>query len=81
MTRSPCGRSAPDRCSRAPASSNAMEPDTSVILDGLVLAGAPLVIEESADARPRTRSSATARSSPADTASRTAARARLVSPA
>ena len=32
----------------------AMEPDTTVILDGLVLAGAPLVIEESADARPRT---------------------------
>lgn len=32
----------------------AMEPDTTVVLDGLVLAGAPLVIEESADARPRT---------------------------
>ena len=32
----------------------AMEPDTTVILDGLVLAGAPLVLEESADARPRT---------------------------
>lgn len=32
----------------------AMEPDTTVILDGLALAGAPLVIEESADARPRT---------------------------
>ena len=31
-----------------------MEPDTTVILDGLLLAGAPLVIEEAADARPRT---------------------------
>jgi hypothetical protein len=32
----------------------AMEPDTTVVLDGLVLAGAPLVLEESADTRPRT---------------------------
>ena len=32
----------------------ALEPDTTVVLDGLVLAGAPLVLEESADARPRT---------------------------
>jgi hypothetical protein len=31
-----------------------MQPDATVIIDGLVLAGAPLVIEESADARPRT---------------------------
>jgi hypothetical protein len=30
-----------------------MEPDTTVVLDGIVLAGAPLVIEEAADARPR----------------------------
>jgi hypothetical protein len=32
----------------------AMEPDTTVVVNGLMLAGAPLVIEESADARPRT---------------------------
>ena len=32
----------------------AMDPDTSVVLNGLVLAGAPLVLEEAADARPRT---------------------------
>ncbi|HEV3408449.1 MAG TPA: hypothetical protein VG079_07175 [Gaiellaceae bacterium] len=32
----------------------ALDPDTTVVLDGLVLAGAPLVLEESADARPRT---------------------------
>ena len=32
----------------------AMDPDTTVVIDGLVLAGAPLVIEEAADARPRT---------------------------
>jgi hypothetical protein len=32
----------------------AMQPDTTVVLDGVVLAGAPLVIEESADTRPRT---------------------------
>ena len=31
----------------------AMDPDTTVVLSGLVLAGAPLVIEESADAEPR----------------------------
>jgi hypothetical protein len=31
----------------------AMEPDTTIVLNGLVLAGAPLVIEESADAEPR----------------------------
>ena len=31
-----------------------MDPDTTVVLNGLVLAGAPLVIEESADAEPRT---------------------------
>ena len=30
-----------------------MEPDTTVVIDGLVLEGAPLVIEESADAAPR----------------------------
>ena len=30
-----------------------MEPDTTVVLDGLVLAGAPLVIDEVGDARPR----------------------------
>ena len=59
----------------------AMEPDTSVILDGLVLAGAPLVIEESADARPRTLILRHCTLVPGRTASRTAARARLVSPA
>ncbi len=32
----------------------AMDPDTTVVLDGLLLAGAPLVLEEAADARPRT---------------------------
>ncbi|MEO5577194.1 MAG: hypothetical protein ABIR67_15185 [Gaiellaceae bacterium] len=32
----------------------AMEPDTTVVLNGLLLAGAPLVLEEAADARPRT---------------------------
>lgn len=32
----------------------AMEPDTTVVVEGLVLAGAPLVIDEAADARPRT---------------------------
>ncbi|HEY7875672.1 MAG TPA: hypothetical protein VIG64_11190, partial [Actinomycetota bacterium] len=32
----------------------AMDADTHVVLDGLMLAGAPLVIEESPDARPRT---------------------------
>jgi hypothetical protein len=32
----------------------ALEPETTVVLNGLVLAGAPLVIEESADTRPRT---------------------------
>jgi hypothetical protein len=31
----------------------AMDPDTTVVLNGLLLAGAPLVIEESADAEPR----------------------------
>jgi hypothetical protein len=32
----------------------AMDPGTTIVLDGVVLAGAPLVIEESADTRPRT---------------------------
>ena len=32
----------------------AMQPDTTVVLDGVVVAGGPLVIEESADTRPRT---------------------------
>src|SRR5262249_5701354 len=32
----------------------AMEPDTTIVLSGLVLAGALIVIEESADTRPRT---------------------------
>lgn len=31
----------------------AMDPDTTIVLNGLVLAGAPLVIEEAADAEPR----------------------------
>jgi len=31
----------------------AMDPDTTIVLNGLLLAGAPLVIEESADAEPR----------------------------
>jgi hypothetical protein len=31
----------------------AMDPDTTVVLNGLMLAGAPLVIEEAADAEPR----------------------------
>jgi hypothetical protein len=32
----------------------AMDPDTTIVLNGLMLAGAPLVIEESADTAPRT---------------------------
>jgi hypothetical protein len=32
----------------------AMDPDTTLVLDGLLLAGAPLVIEQAADTRPRT---------------------------
>jgi hypothetical protein len=32
----------------------AMDPDTTIVLNGLLLAGAPLVIEEADDARPRT---------------------------
>jgi hypothetical protein len=32
----------------------AMDPDTTIVLDGLLLTGAPLVIEQAADAEPRT---------------------------
>jgi hypothetical protein len=39
--------------SRADQVKLAMDPDTTIVLDGLVLAGAPLVIEESADAETR----------------------------
>ena len=45
---------APARCWRAASSSKlAMDADTTIVLDGLVLAGAPLVIEESADTEAR----------------------------
>jgi hypothetical protein len=40
--------------SRADQLRLAMDPDTTVVLNGLVLAGAPLVIEQSADTEPRT---------------------------
>jgi len=40
--------------SRADQLRLAMDPDTTIELSGLVLAGAPLVIEQSADAEPRT---------------------------
>ena len=53
----------------------AMDPDTTVVLNGLVLAGAPLVIEESAGRRAAQRSScATARSCPGSRATPTARR-------
>ena len=40
--------------SRADQLRLAMDPDTTIVLNGLLLAGAPLVIEEAADAEPRT---------------------------
>jgi hypothetical protein len=40
--------------SRADQFRLAMDPDTTIVLNGLLLAGAPLVIEEAADTEPRT---------------------------
>ena len=52
--RAPLGQSHASRCSsRTDQLELAMDPDTTVVLNGLVLAGGPLVIEESADAETR----------------------------